>query len=75
MINTEIYISQRYKPVPEVFMCYGLEDFYDLEEQHASAIKEYRPTMTELLKTRKEFRSARIPYNHMNNKNENQKEI
>ena len=75
-IDTDPFISQRYKPVPEVFICYGLEDFYDLQpDDHTPFSKDYRPTMAELVETRKKYRSARIPYNHLNNRNENQKEI
>ena len=72
VIDTDAYISQQYKPVPEVFICYGLEDFHDLQpEEHSAFAKEYRPSMPELVENRKKFRSARIPYNHLNNRNEN----
>ena len=61
-LDTEPFVSENYKPVPEVFICYGYEEFFDLERDRPKGSKEYVLPLNDLLESRKKFRGGRLEF-------------
>ena len=75
-IDTEPFISNVYKPVPEVFMCFPKEEFFDFEmNAQKTKSKEYFMPTDEIAAHRKKHRQNRADGKLASVRTQNMKEI